>query len=367
MNRSHLQPKQEYIDRYDLITIEACRLRENFHKSFTPSENASKVQSICIDAFTEVTLHIDLLFVTLNCWEKKEQTITEWMNADKHRDEMITSAHAPENIRCLKCFASLIPDGGDIHDLNGEEHVMYFYSCPNRCLPLRAIFENGEEYKTKLDLCPKCKTVTRIEHKRTQEKITMLTTCPSCDYSDTYELELGEKKIEVDPNFEKDRARFCLTEESGRKAQDERFRLERMGRLVDKMKEEEKNKADYGAIKEIQKLTVVELEALLLPIVEDAGYVKLQFGSAEIGKDVFLPFTIHDAKSGRTDRESSYTLQQLIKKTLKETNWRLMSDGISYRLGILTGRLRAYEREEDLLHLVRDGHKKSLRPQSSIE
>jgi hypothetical protein len=30
-----------------------------------------------------------------------------------------------------------------------------------------------------------------------------------------------------------------------------------------------------------------------------------------------------------------------------------MSDGIYYRLGILSGRLKAYEREEDLVGLVK--------------
>lgn len=43
---------------------------------------------------------------------------------------------------------------------------------------------------------------------------------------------------------------------------------------------------------------------------------------------------------------------KLIKTALSDTNWRLMSDGVSYRLGMLEGRLRAYEREEDLLKLV---------------
>ena len=32
--------------------------------------------------------------------------------------------------------------------------------------------------------------------------------------------------------------------------------------------------------------------------------------------------------------------------------WRLMSDGIHYRLGLLGGRLRAYEREEELVTIV---------------
>lgn len=46
------------------------------------------------------------------------------------------------------------------------------------------------------------------------------------------------------------------------------------------------------------------------------------------------------------------TIQKLIKKVLADTNWRLMSEGARYRLGMLEGRLRAYEREEDLLKLV---------------
>ena len=49
---------------------------------------------------------------------------------------------------------------------------------------------------------------------------------------------------------------------------------------------------------------------------------------------------------------STSNLQKLIKRTLKDTNWRLMSDGISYRLGLMSGRLRAYESKEDLLKLV---------------
>ena len=45
-------------------------------------------------------------------------------------------------------------------------------------------------------------------------------------------------------------------------------------------------------------------------------------------------------------------LQKIIKKNLETTDWRLMSGGIDYRLGLLTGRIRAYESEEDLLKLV---------------
>ena len=48
---------------------------------------------------------------------------------------------------------------------------------------------------------------------------------------------------------------------------------------------------------------------------------------------------------------SEDTLKKLIKEALADTNWRLMSDGIHYRLGYLSGNLKAYEQEEDLFEL----------------
>ena len=45
-------------------------------------------------------------------------------------------------------------------------------------------------------------------------------------------------------------------------------------------------------------------------------------------------------------------LEKALKDTLENTNWRLLSNSISYRLGILTGRLKGYETEEDILKLA---------------
>ncbi len=54
---------------------------------------------------------------------------------------------------------------------------------------------------------------------------------------------------------------------------------------------------------------------------------------------------------------SRIQLQRIIKKNLQKTNWRLMSEGINYRLGILFGRLRGYDNEEDLLKLINEKSK----------
>ncbi|MDD4111034.1 MAG: hypothetical protein PHS54_05770, partial [Clostridia bacterium] len=49
---------------------------------------------------------------------------------------------------------------------------------------------------------------------------------------------------------------------------------------------------------------------------------------------------------------SIFDLKKLLNNSLKKTNWRLMSDGVNYRLGFLSGRLKGYEGEEDILKLA---------------
>jgi len=65
-----------------------------------------------------------------------------------------------------------------------------------------------------------------------------------------------------------------------------------------------------------------------------------------------LSYSSH-AKTKRQEYDSKNNLKKLIKKILEKTNWRLMSEGIDYRLGYLSGKLKGYENEEDLIKIVR--------------
>lgn len=353
---THLRPRQEYLDRYDRSTVEDCRRRENFHKNYEPPEElAKKASKAFFDGVAEMGIHYDLLFTTLHWWEKKERAIQDWMDADAHKDEMLEHARATAGIRCLKCWSSLTSDEKYIHDWDDKPmRVLFLYTCPKGCLPHRSFFSDGEEYRREPDLCPKCDTeLTRKRERVEGGKVIITDTCPKCGHSVVDEMDIAVKEWKPDAEYEKDRARFCLSEEAARKNLEEKGQLEGIKRLVDEWKKRDEHKEEYQAVEKLRKLTVVELEGLLMPVIEVAGYVKLQFGNPEMGKDIFLPFTVHDAKTGRRDRNSSQSLRSLIKKTLADTNWRLMTEGITYRLGILTGRLRAYEREEELLALVR--------------
>ena len=166
-------------------------------------------------------------------------------------------------------------------------------------------------------------------------------------------MEPGANIEKPDPDFEKDRIKYCLVDKEFRdKLFEIQIGLEQLAQFGKEMKEKEDNKHVYVAIKELKKPKIAELIPLLTPSLEKAGYIELHLDQPEMGKDVYLGFSCLDSKSDRDDYDSKRTLKKLVDAALKVTNWRLMSDGISYRLGYLSGRLRAYEREEDLMNLV---------------
>ncbi len=82
-------------------------------------------------------------------------------------------------------------------------------------------------------------------------------------------------------------------------------------------------------------------------------YINLQFSKPEIERFVVIPFTIEDTDSKREEYDSRSKCKRIINNTLEKTNWRLMSEGIDYRLGYLTGKLKGYENEEDIANLFR--------------
>jgi hypothetical protein len=166
-------------------------------------------------------------------------------------------------------------------------------------------------------------------------------------------MDLRNKKEKTDPDFDKDRAHFCLHDKEFR---DRLFRMkhdfEGLAQLGKEMKEREDNKHIYDAVNEMKKPKIAELSSILAPALEKAGYIEFSLDKPEMGKDVFIGFNCLDGKSDRSDYDSEKTLKKTVEKALEDTNWRLMSEGIHYRLGYLNGRLRAYEREEDLKRLI---------------
>jgi hypothetical protein len=191
------------------------------------------------------------------------------------------------------------------------------------------------------------------------KKIVTVETCLKCGHSVTDEMDLSVKEEKPDPYFAKDRVRFCLSKEEYDKKREDKWRADNMANEGKQREEWEKKEKDFAAISKIKKLTITDLEKLFVPICEKAGYARFLLGAPHMGRDLSVPFTVQETKSDRAEHIGTKELKKLVQTELEGTNWRLMSDGISYRLGILSGHLRAYEREEDLLKLIHQKLKKA--------
>lgn len=354
-NYKHLKDKIYYSELYDRLTIEECRRWEARNKEEeikVAKKRISKKEKLKNDLKVKVVLPTALYFVKGENYKNKSKTINEWMVRDKARDEKVANAVEPKGIRCLGCSSYMNCFSRDLRtDIDDKnDRVLFFFECPI-CKKRRLYWEGGQEWEPGPNPCPKCKTNRISSHSKKGDIITMIYSCQKCGHKEKDTLDLNEKSKEaIDPNFEADRKKYCMTDKEG---SEYIFGIERLKMATEMIKDKIENKEVYDAIAKIKKLTIAELQNLLAPVTEKAGYIKFELGKPEIQRDVIIDFSLQDNNPGRSEYDSIHELQKLIKKTLEGTNWRLMSDGVSYRLGFLSGRLRGYEGEGNLINLIK--------------
>lgn len=376
---THLKERKYYEDLLDRFTVEAGRRNIKYYDDFfdkiksklKPDEKIDRPgNAIILNAFYMAVVGDDLI----RRYNEREGEITDMMARDAAKDEQIANARLQEEPSCQHCSKqglrikdkSLMHRNPD-HKYDDPEEVIFMLECPH-CKKNSAFWEDGTVWKIKPDLCPKCSTELTHVSKSTKNTINITYICPLCAHTYKEKLDMTVKKEKPDPDFEKDRHHYCL--------QDPEFRdhlmkmkrdFEEIARLGKEFKEREDNKHIYDAVKEMKKPKIAELSELLAPALKKAGYIEFSLDKPEMGKDVYVGFSCLDSNSGREDYESRKTLKKLVDTVLGETNWRLMSDGISYRLGYLNGRLRAYEGEEDLKNLVMKDKKLLAKAKASAD
>ena len=347
---TYLKEDVYYSDLYDQQTVEECRRVE---KRFAEAAVGTSAEQ----AWQTLLVKVELYFVRGECYADKSDTIMLWREKDRQRDRQLAQARPPRAIRCVACFSDMVCEEKDLHDRDGNEQVLFYFICP-KCDSRRAFYEDGAEYRQK-SFCTQCQSEVKTEYQRTGKEINVVKTCPKCGKVETESLTI-EKPPALDENYAADRGRFCMSEEEGREYDRYRVIFEASQREQAEQELRQKRQTLFDEISKLKKLTVVDLQNLLIPALEREGFVRLDLGMPAIKRDVQMSFCVQDAKSGRNDRDSIKDLKNALEEALDGTNWRLMSSGISYHLGVLNGYLRGLEMEKDLLALVRIRIKKRM-------
>lgn len=358
----HLKDYKYYDDLYDEITVHSCRLTERSLLESSVLDKDIKDDSGKLLTKEEkqhqfAYIHnIALYFEKGERYLQKEETIQKWMEEDRLRDRRVDQASLKELIRCNDCLLEMEVSLKTLDErMDKPDRVLFFLKC-STCEKRKGIFDDGEELNTDT-YCPDCNSVLDSAHDKKEDLITIVYTCPHCKYSNTEELSLKSDKkepsVEESKQYDEDRKRFCLSQDEGEKYREGKRNMEELKKFVDEQKDREKNKEAYEKVKKMGKVPFGKIKELLMESCLKEGYSDVIFEKPDMGRYLMIGFTMSDMNQERNEYDSRMQLKTLINDTLSETNWRLASEGLSYRMGFLTGRLRAYEREEELVKLVK--------------
>lgn len=369
----YLYDKQFYIDRYDLSTIKECRdmvevCKQAYIKGKSdPIAKGPNGKGELAKATNWMTNQL-LFQIIASRYRKKEETIEKWMLEAKLKQDKYDLTEEPKDIHCPDCNKVMTVGIKNLETSDDPLRMMFLFECPS-CKKRHWIYEDGQERESHPTLCSKCNSEVEVSVvKEGKDKIIWETTCSACGFTESHtddfkkdRLEREKRETEEKRLLESYREIYC-SEKAGIEALDYVDALP----VAEEVYKEQLKKYDsqvYSNVASLKKLTIIEFERMLKSLFEKERYNNLVFGQPEIGKHVIVPFTIQDIDPSHRTRADLYDLKKLLKDELEATNWRLMTDSLSNRLGYVTGKLKGYEREEDFFEIA---GKKPEEPKTKI-
>lgn len=344
---------QYYIDRYDRMTIEALKeLEAKESAELAGVSDGHKRWKIELSHSMDFGSFKNRAIMSAR---NREATIRKWMAEDERQDRLVATHRQPTGITCNTCGAGM---RFSVHffDHDGVP-LLFVFECPHGHAPRKAVYPDGRKYHFPRPTCKQCGyEVTRENHNENNILYTT-TTCPMCGAVEKDELDLNVTRGPDLPVTEEDRRKYCLSFFTARTFYED---LESLANMFDSLEEGQKEQMEKQLydVDKIEKLTIPALETRLQKIIEAAGFIKLSFDRPEMKTWTVLPFNLQDP-GDRNDKKSIKAATKCIRESLHTTNWRLVGN-IDYRLGYLTGKLKAHERDEDLIKLgkeIKEGKK----------
>jgi DNA-directed RNA polymerase subunit M/transcription elongation factor TFIIS len=375
---TYLKSQEYYEELYDTHTAKQCRECEEYvNDVFSAVEN-----KIAATDFEEhrpgwylqySTFYLSFVeMAAVLRYHERSKAVLQWMQDDKEKDQRIAHAQLANIPPCPSCGHGLVifnkyylrRDGWTAN--NGQD-IMLMYECKS-CHKRSSYWHDGTVWDGPLTYCDKCGASMVMTAEETKTSATFTYTCTNCSHSYSEKMDFSKraKKDELDRMLEEDRKRFCLDDQTLLKIKDRLYHMGRLGQLHADASEKTENSDVYDAVKDIKQLKVAQVIEQLRLATEKMNYIEFKFGDPQLGREVIIDFNCLDASPDRDEAHSKKELQKAIKNCLADTNWRLMSDGVSYRLGYLTGQLKAYEGEEELKKLVDKKTESKRSPDSDL-
>lgn len=334
----YLKDRSHYERLFDLLLIDKCiEIEKNFTKIPLPKKelDGKKMTEKQIKSKMWQALSYAIYAFVGQSLVNKEETIERWVSKDREKDYKLQNTPIPKGIYCNKCKNKMLCKTRHVEENldTGELFVIYYFVC-KPCQISKRITEDGNESVLEPMLCPNCNAV--VKTKNVTKKHTLISTyfCTRCSYKDIEELDISEKyKAETEAKENEKikffKKRYNISDE----LRDSYINVKQVQEMF-KAQQEKQQKPETTV------LNIIEVKEKIKSLVEKEQYIDISFEKPDISKDVIISFGAIDSKKDRGEYDSIHTLQKIIKTSLEGTNWKLMSDGIRYRLGYVTGRIR---------------------------
>lgn len=357
----YLHSQSFYADQYDLHTIEECLdWYWNIRKKM--EAHRGELKDMTDEDFkkdTHKALSYMVNAIKIERFRHRADRIQEWMDRDKKIQDIYDNAQIPKGVRCAVCHSEtnfMHKDLFDAYDPN--PYVIFMFECV-KCHKRQALYADGRPWHHEAPRCPKCGEPLESTIKHRKDVLTTIYSCTACTYTHKNVDDFGKSQKEREAKEKRDRElltkyrnEFCYSEKDGQEAVQSADMLKA---AIDELKKQEAKRADpvYQQAMKLKKLSIVEMEKLIVDAVTPQKYIRFTLGQPVMGRFVEVPFTVQDTDSGRNEYDSRNQLKKLIINVLDGTNWRLMSDGILGRLGVLSGRLKGLEQVDDLVESIK--------------
>jgi hypothetical protein len=369
---TYLKDRKNYEDRYDKSTVEKCRSGERIvnstfrelEKKLPRKELLNKLPGWYLQYSQYYFLFVEA--VGASRAEHREATIDKWMKEDSEQDDRLSSAQLNSATYCLSCGKDTKIISKDYMHREGhkDDGILFMLECTH-CKKRQAYWQDGTPWEGAKHECEKCGGTTVSKHTKKDKIITWTEICSKCNHIKTETMDLSdtnERSEELDRDLELDLKRFVFDSNAMFKFSQKLAHFERMAKLHESTEDKIRHPDVYDGIKQVKLLKIAQLKELLEPLFLKNGYSDFKLGEPRIVREVSIEFSCLDTVDDREEYESKKMLHKAIDQAQEDTNWRVMSAGLSYRLGYVTGNLRAYESEEDIKNLVEQRMKKGYVP-----
>lgn len=359
----YLYPQSYYDDQYDLATITLCL---DYYHSLRKGMEAKRAElkDMTDEEFrkdTHKALSYTVNAIKIERFRQRAEFIQKWMERDRKVQETYNNAIPPTGVRCKECGSEMELSFKEFsHAYEKDATVLFMFDCINiKCHKGQLLYADGRLWQYTPLRCPKCNAALESTVKVKKDRVTSTYTCPSCSYSKKDILDFAKFRKEQKAKETQERkvlaeyrTEFCYNEKDGQEAVRS---ADTLVRVIKEIQEREKKEADpvFQKAMTLKKISIVEMEKLIVDAITPQKYIRFTLGQPIMGRFVEVPFTVQDIDGNRQQYDSRNQLKKLIVTALAGTNWRLMSDGITARLGVLSGRLKGMEQEDNLMEVIR--------------